>query len=61
MIAVTLICYSRNGAADAFAPRTRVGVRVRNRVTRLLGIPPVADYFVGRDLRDDFELPDYEM
>jgi 2-polyprenyl-6-methoxyphenol hydroxylase-like FAD-dependent oxidoreductase len=51
---------ARNFAA-AFAPRTRVGVWVRNRVTRLFVIPPVADFFVGRDLRDDLDLPDYEM
>ncbi len=47
---------ARNFAA-ASAPRTRVGVRVRNRVSRLLGLLPVADFFVGRDLRDDLELP----
>jgi hypothetical protein len=28
-------------------------------VTRLLRIPLVADFFIGRDLRDDLVLPDY--
>jgi 2-polyprenyl-6-methoxyphenol hydroxylase-like FAD-dependent oxidoreductase len=51
---------ARNFAA-AFAPKTRLGVWVRNQVTKLMAIPPVAHYFVGRDLRDDFDLPDYEM
>ena len=34
--------------------------RIRQRcvVTRLLRVPPVADFFIGRDLRDDFVLPD---
>lgn len=45
--------------ASSFAPRTRTGIAFRNLVTRLLGIPVVADYFIGRDLRDDVTLPDY--
>jgi 2-polyprenyl-6-methoxyphenol hydroxylase-like FAD-dependent oxidoreductase len=44
----------------AFAPKTRFGVWFRNQVAKLLVIPAVADYFVGRDLRDDFDLPQYE-
>jgi 2-polyprenyl-6-methoxyphenol hydroxylase-like FAD-dependent oxidoreductase len=44
--------------ASAFAPKTALGLNVRNLVSRLLGIPAVADYFVGRDLRDNLELPD---
>lgn len=47
--------------ASAFVPRTHLGIWFRNWVTRLMFIPAVADYFVGRDLRDDFELPSYEM
>jgi 2-polyprenyl-6-methoxyphenol hydroxylase-like FAD-dependent oxidoreductase len=43
--------------ASALAPRTRAGIAFRNAVTRLLRIPAVADYFIGRDLRDDFTLP----
>jgi hypothetical protein len=30
-------------------------------MTRLMQLPGVAWYFIGRNLRDDFELPDYEM
>lgn len=47
--------------ASSFAPRTAIGIRFRNLVTRLLVIPPVADYFIGRDLRDDIELPNYSF
>jgi len=46
--------------ASAFIPKTRPGVWFRNQVTKLLAIPPVGYYFVGRDLHDDFELPDYD-
>jgi 2-polyprenyl-6-methoxyphenol hydroxylase-like FAD-dependent oxidoreductase len=47
--------------ASSFAPKTGVGIAVRNLVTRLLGIPYVADYVIGRDLRDDLALPDYRF
>ncbi len=43
--------------ASAFAPRTALGVSIRNLVTHLLRVPFVADYFIGRDLRDDITLP----
>jgi 2-polyprenyl-6-methoxyphenol hydroxylase-like FAD-dependent oxidoreductase len=45
--------------ASSFAPKTALGVRVRDAVTRLLRIPAVAEFFIGRDLRDDIVLPDY--
>ncbi len=45
--------------ASAFAPKTAFGITFRNIVTGLLGIPFIADYFVGRDLRDDINLSDY--
>ena len=45
--------------ASSFAPRTAVGIRFRDVVTRLLHIPPVADFFIARDLRDDVALPQY--
>jgi 2-polyprenyl-6-methoxyphenol hydroxylase-like FAD-dependent oxidoreductase len=44
--------------ASSFVPGTAVGIAFRNAVTRLLRIPFVADYVIGRDLRDDFRLPD---
>jgi hypothetical protein len=31
----------------------------RNQVTRLMNIPPLAEFFLGRDLRDQIQLPDY--
>jgi hypothetical protein len=31
----------------------------RNLVTRSLRIPSFADFFIGRDLRDDIQLPGY--
>jgi len=45
--------------ASSFAPKSAFGIMVRNLVTRLLRIPFVADFFIGRDLRDDIKLPDY--
>ena len=45
--------------AASFAPKSAFGITFRNLVTRLLRIPLVADFFVGRDLRDDIKLPDY--
>jgi 2-polyprenyl-6-methoxyphenol hydroxylase-like FAD-dependent oxidoreductase len=45
--------------ASSFAPKSASGITFRNLVTRLFRIPSFADYFVGRDLRDDIELPDY--
>jgi 2-polyprenyl-6-methoxyphenol hydroxylase-like FAD-dependent oxidoreductase len=47
--------------ASSFAPKTAFGILVRNLVTRLLRIPFVADFFIGRDLRDDIKLPDYNF
>jgi 2-polyprenyl-6-methoxyphenol hydroxylase-like FAD-dependent oxidoreductase len=45
--------------ASAFAPKSAFGITFRNLVTQLLGIRFVADYFIGRALRDDFMLPMY--
>jgi 2-polyprenyl-6-methoxyphenol hydroxylase-like FAD-dependent oxidoreductase len=45
--------------ASAFAPRTAVGIAFRNLVTRLFRIPLLADFFLGRELRHEIELPDY--
>jgi len=47
--------------ASSFAPKTKAGITFRNLVTKLLRIPPVADFFVGRDLRDDIDIPNYGM
>jgi 2-polyprenyl-6-methoxyphenol hydroxylase-like FAD-dependent oxidoreductase len=47
--------------ASSFAPKTALGITFRNLVTRLLRLPFLADLFVGRSLRDDVEIPDYEF
>jgi len=47
--------------ASSFAPRTSVGITFRNAVTKLMGVPFIAEFFVGRGLHDDIELPDYDV
>lgn len=46
--------------AGSFAPRTRLGLTLRNWITRLFAIPAVARYALGRSLIDRIELPDYD-
>ena len=46
--------------ASAFAPKTWMGIWVRNQMTKLLAVPPVAHFLVGRDMEDRFDLPNYE-
>lgn len=45
--------------APWFAPRTRMGIVLRNWVTSAMVIPWVADMFLGPSVRDDVYLPDY--
>jgi 2-polyprenyl-6-methoxyphenol hydroxylase-like FAD-dependent oxidoreductase len=45
--------------APFFAPRSRLGMFLRNQVMKLTAIPWVADLVVGRELRDGIELPEY--
>ena len=47
--------------ASAFVPKTRVGVWMRNQVTKLMAIPQLSHYFLGRQLRDEFDLPNYDV
>ncbi|MGH9821382.1 MAG: FAD-binding domain [Pyrinomonadaceae bacterium] len=47
--------------ASSFAPSTSMGLAFRNLVTKLMRISWIADYFIGRDLRDDIELPNYDF
>ena len=47
--------------ASSFAPRSAFGIAFRNYVTRLLRIPFIADFFIGRAVRDDIKLPDYRF
>lgn len=45
--------------AASFAPKSAFGLTFRNLVTRLLRLPFLAHFIIGRDLRDDLKLPDY--
>jgi 2-polyprenyl-6-methoxyphenol hydroxylase-like FAD-dependent oxidoreductase len=47
--------------ALALVPKTPVGVWIRNQVTKLMAFPPLAHYFLGRKLRDDFDLPNDDV
>jgi 2-polyprenyl-6-methoxyphenol hydroxylase-like FAD-dependent oxidoreductase len=46
--------------ARAFAPKTHLGIFVRNQITRVMALPPVAVLALGPLLADRFALPDYE-
>ncbi|MGE3303115.1 MAG: FAD-binding domain [Hyphomonadaceae bacterium] len=46
--------------ADAFVPRTPFAIFVRNLITHAFWIPTVRERYLGRNLRNDFDLPDYE-
>lgn len=45
--------------ASLFAPKSALGITFRNYVTGLLRVPLIADFFIGRAVRDDIKLPDY--
>jgi 2-polyprenyl-6-methoxyphenol hydroxylase-like FAD-dependent oxidoreductase len=46
--------------ASSFAPKTAMGIAFRNLVTRLMvRLPFVVEQFIGRELRDQVQLPDY--
>ena len=47
--------------ASSFVPRSSFGIAFRDLITRLMGISFVAEYFVGRDLRDNITLPEYQF
>jgi 2-polyprenyl-6-methoxyphenol hydroxylase-like FAD-dependent oxidoreductase len=47
--------------AGAFAPRTVLGIWMRNQATKLMRIPKVADMLILGEMRDDFDLPNYDM
>ena len=44
--------------ARSFAPRTSLGLFVRDQVLRLAAIPAVADFLMHRFVADRFVLPD---
>ena len=46
--------------ASSLAPKTAFGIRFRNLAVRLMQrLPLVMDFFIGRQLRDQVQLPDY--
>ncbi len=45
--------------ASSFAPRTAFGITFRNLATRLMRLPLLLEFFLGRELRDKITLPDY--
>jgi hypothetical protein len=45
--------------ASSFAPKTAFGIAFRNLVTRMMRIPFLLEFFLGRELSDTIELPDY--
>jgi 2-polyprenyl-6-methoxyphenol hydroxylase-like FAD-dependent oxidoreductase len=47
--------------ASVFVPKTWAGVWLRNQATKLMAFPPLAQYFFERHMRDDFDLPNYEL
>lgn len=45
--------------AGSFAPRTRVGLVMRDLITNMIALPGIARFAIGASLRDDFPLPNY--
>ena len=47
--------------ASSFAPRTQLGVFLRNQLSRTLRVPLLARLVLGRSLPDELALPDYPL
>jgi 2-polyprenyl-6-methoxyphenol hydroxylase-like FAD-dependent oxidoreductase len=47
--------------APALVPRTRPGVFFRNQVIKAFRVPTIARIAIGRDIRDQLELPRYHL
>jgi 2-polyprenyl-6-methoxyphenol hydroxylase-like FAD-dependent oxidoreductase len=47
--------------ASAFVPRTRLGIFFRNQVIKTFLVPTIARIAIGRDIRDQLELPEYHL
>jgi 2-polyprenyl-6-methoxyphenol hydroxylase-like FAD-dependent oxidoreductase len=45
--------------ASIFAPKTRIGLFLRNQVIKAFAIPGLARFAVGNDIIDTLRLPDY--
>ena len=46
---------------SVFATKTRPGIWFRNLALRAMNFHPLADLLLARNVRDEFELPDYPM
>ena len=46
--------------AGAFAPKSKFGLFLSNRIFNLMAIPWIADFAVGRDFTDKIDLPNYK-
>jgi 2-polyprenyl-6-methoxyphenol hydroxylase-like FAD-dependent oxidoreductase len=47
--------------AGSFAPRSRLGLFLRNQMTRAFAIPYLSTLALGPVIRDRFDLPDYQI
>jgi hypothetical protein len=47
--------------AASFAPKSSAGIVLRDQVSRLRRVRSLADFAIGRALRDDSVLPQYDM
>lgn len=47
--------------ASSFAPRTALGLTVRNLVTKSMSVPLVAKLMLSGTLKDDIDVPDYRL
>jgi 2-polyprenyl-6-methoxyphenol hydroxylase-like FAD-dependent oxidoreductase len=47
--------------AGAFVPRTRLRICFRNQVIKTFRVPCIARIAIGRDIRDQLELPRYHL
>jgi 2-polyprenyl-6-methoxyphenol hydroxylase-like FAD-dependent oxidoreductase len=45
--------------ASSFAPKSGFAITFRDNVSRLLRIPFIANYVIGRELHDDIKIPNY--
>lgn len=52
---------SARAFAAALAPKTSLGLWTRNRVSRLLNVPALAQWAIRREFSDGIELPTYAM
>jgi 2-polyprenyl-6-methoxyphenol hydroxylase-like FAD-dependent oxidoreductase len=52
---------SARAFASTFAPKTSLGLWTRNKASKLMAVPVLADWIIRHEFRDDIKLPDYEM